>query len=209
MDRSDHRDEAARRAAEHLRRGRARTPEEAIERAAAEGPRAHRPTRAQLRAHAQALEESEVGTQGRDQRIAATLREALALLASLEEAVLVGDPDGVDRPPPELHGRSARGEFDFDPVIHARVTTALSPRGIADALAGAGFEDIQCGSVHSRHGVLDRIHGLGAHAAISVIRIPPALRVERDLDLVDGGRVPHASFECVARMLRDAEAKTR
>jgi hypothetical protein len=210
MDGREQQDRVAKRAAEHFLGGRAGTPDAAVDRAIDEERRLHpgdraprRPSRARLRAHAQAVEESEIGTAGRTRRIEDTLLEALDLLAALEEVVVTEDPDGSTLPLPEVYGRAARGEFDLDPQVHARVTTSLSCAVLAAALADHGFSDARCGSTRTRHGVLDRIEVDGAFATHAIVRIPPRMPVEADRDLFDGRRVPHADFETLSRRLSE------
>lgn len=206
MDGREQLDRVAKRAAEHLLGGRAGTPDAAVDRAIDEERRLHpsdrsprRPSRSRLRAHAQAIEESEIGTAGRAQRIGDTLLEALDLLAALEEAVVAHDPEGGALPLPEVYGRAARGEFDLDPQVHARVTTSLSCAALATALAEHGFAEARCGSTRTRYGVLDRIEVDGAFATHVIVRIPPRMAVDADRDLFDGRRLPHADFETLSR----------
>ncbi|MEY3026540.1 MAG: hypothetical protein RLZZ238_1437, partial [Planctomycetota bacterium] len=94
------REEVARLAARYLRERRASSADAAIDLAIREvgvTARDARPSLARLRAHAQALEESERGAASREQRIDATVDEMLEVLALLEEALVVLDRDAPDR----------------------------------------------------------------------------------------------------------------
>jgi hypothetical protein len=203
----EERAEIARAAVRALAEGRAADLSDAIERGIAEagaGPRARRPTRAELRAHAQAHEESTVGTEGRSRRIAAALEEALGVLAILEETVVSRDPQGCQRRPPAVYGRAARGELDLDPVVHVRVETSLAAATLAQALFDHGCADPTCGSLETRYGRLDEIRFDGGEAAFRVVRIPPRMAVDRDRDLVRGVTVEHADYETLAARARRA-----
>ncbi|MFM7260592.1 MAG: hypothetical protein ACKO3W_08310 [bacterium] len=206
--RRDHEDRSesariARRAVERLAEGRSEAIGDAVDDAARElraSAGFRRPTRSELRAHAQAHEES-LGPGVRERRIAATLEEALEVLAVLEACVLARDPDGTDRPAPEIYGRAALGELDLDPSVHIRVTTSLSIGVLAAALVEAGLSDPAFGLIESRYGRLDRLESEGALANYRVSRIPPGLRVDPDCDLVGGQRVVHAGFEALSRRI--------
>lgn len=199
-----HRDpvsELARAAVRALAEGRAPDVERAVDLAydlTRIDPRTRRPTRAELRAHAQALEESEAGEASRNQRIGATLVEVSEVLANLEQTVLGREAHGTDLPPPEVYGRAARGEFDLDPTVHIRVTTSLPVSQLAQALFEAGFDDPLCRSVATRHGRLDEIAFEGEHARYSIVRIPPRMKVDRGRDLVHGKPVDHADFSAIS-----------
>jgi len=203
----DDRAEIARAAVRALAEGRAGDLADAVERGIAEtgsDPRGSRPTRAQLRAHAQAHEESTVGAEGRGRRIRTALDEALRVLSILEATVLARDPEGCARRPPAVYGRAARGQLDLDPVVHVRVETSLSAAALAQSLFEQGVADPTCGSVETRHGRLDEIRFAGAEADFRVVRIPPRMAVDRDRDLVRGKPVEHADYETLAARLRGA-----
>jgi hypothetical protein len=214
-DAGDATSEVARLAVAALAAGRARTVDDAIEAAfeqfarsthrtpsgserAASRPR--RPSRALLRAHAQALEESEHGPLSRHLRREACLDECLALLAKLEETVLAHDPDGAVRPAPTVHGRAALGHFDLDPVVHARVVTSLPLAALAATVVEAGFDEPHCGSVATRLGRLDELAFDGEHASYRVRRIPPAIRADPQASLTSGARTPCADFAALGRL---------
>lgn len=201
--RRSNRTRLARAAIERLSAGRAGEIDEAIERAARElglDRRADRPTRRELRAHAQAFEESQVGLEGRLRRIADALDEAVRVMTELES--IVARDDAPDRPPPLAFGRIVRGELDLDPSASLRVTTAISCGRLAGALEDRGWKDVACGSIPSRYGRLDELRFDGEHASFHVIRIPPRMRVDPDLDLVHGRRIERADAATLAR-LRD------
>lgn len=192
------RSEVARAAVRALAEGRAADLADAVERGIAEmgaSPRGRRPTRAELRAHAQAHEESTVGTAGRGRRIAAVLEEALEVLSILEQTVVSRDPEGCARRPPAVYGRAARGELDLDPIVHVRVETSLSAATLAQALFDHGAPDPTCGSIETRYGRLDEIRLDGAESAFRIVRIPPRMTVDRDRDLVRGVPIEHADYE--------------
>jgi hypothetical protein len=208
--RPDPTSELARAAVRALAEGRADGVESAIDRAYEEtrvDPRARRPTRAELRAHARAFEESEQGEIGRLLRIDAALVEASEVLARLEETVIALEAHGTDLPAPEIYGRAALGHFDLDPVVHIRVTTALPVSTIAQALFDAGFDDPSCRSIETRHGRLDEIAFAGEHARYSVVRVPPRMAVDPDRDLVKGRPVEHVDFSGVTRQLARLRVK--
>lgn len=202
-------DEIARRAVRALRAGRVPDVESAIDLAmhesrlhdAAPPTRPRRPTRAQLRAHAQALEESESGDFARKLRIEATLDEALRVLAALEEALIVHDRDAADHAAPAVYGRAARGEFDLDPVVHIRVVTAAPAHILAQSLTDAGFGETSVGTRDTRHGHLDEITFAGEHAGYRIVRVPPRAPVDPHLDLVRGTPVESADFEALLRRM--------
>lgn len=203
--------ELAREAVRLLAERRAAGIEEAIDRAYAAtrvDPSTRRPTRAELRAHAQAFEESEHGEAGRLLRIDATLVEISEVLAHLEETVIARDADGAERPPPEVYGRAAKGELDLDPTVHIRVTTTLPVSVLAQALFDAGFGDPLCRSVATRHGRLDEIAFEGACAEYRIVRIPPRLKTDPDLDLVRGHPVEHADFSGIARRISGTDPRS-
>lgn len=202
-------DEIARRAVRALRAGRAPDVESAIDLAmhearlheSASATRPRRPTRAQLRAHAQALEESESGDFARKLRIEATLDEALRVLAALEEALIVHDRDAADHAPPAVYGRAARGEFDLDPAVHIRVVTSTPAHILAQSLSDAGFGETSVGTRHTRHGNLDEIAFTGAHAEFRIVRVPPRAPIDPHLDLVRGNPIESAGFEALLRRM--------
>lgn len=199
--------EVARAAVRALAEGRAADLADAVERGIAEtgaDPRGRRPTRSELRAHAQAFEESTVGTEGRGRRIAAALEEVLRVLSILEETVLARDPEGCGRRPPAVYGRAARAELDLDPIVHVRVETSLSAATLAQALFEGGVADPTCGSLETRYGRLDEIRLAGAEAEFRIVRIPPRMAVDLGRDLVRGAIVEHADYETLAARLRGA-----
>ncbi|MFM7051654.1 MAG: hypothetical protein ACKOYN_05920 [Planctomycetota bacterium] len=196
--------EVARRAARILAEGRAADVEGAVDRAMHEAglpARAPRPTRAMLRAHAQGAEEEQDGAEARRARIADALTEACEVLAVLEEAVLLEDPEGDLRPIPEVYGRAARGHFDLDPTVHVRVVTSLAAGRLADHLSRAGLGDAACGALRSRYGMLDQLVLDGAQAEFRILRIPPRMKVDPDRDVVRLDRVDHAAFSEVSGLL--------
>lgn len=195
--------ELAREAVRALAEGRSASVDDAIRRAydvTGIDTRTRRPTRAELRAHAQAFEESEHGEVGRLLRIDATFEEAGEVLAALEATVLARESDGVSLPAPEVYGRAARGLFDLDPVVHARVTTSLSAAVLAQALFEAGFDDPTCGSIDTRYGRIDEIAFDGEFARYRILRIPPRMGVDPGRDVVRGNRVDHADFTTLAAL---------
>jgi len=195
--------ELAREAVRALAEGRSASVDDAIRRAydvTGIDTRTRRPTRAELRAHAQAFEESEHGEVGRLLRIDATFEEAGEVLAALEATVLARESDGMSLPAPEVYGRAARGLFDLDPVVHARVTTSLSAAVLAQALFEAGFDDPTCGSIDTRYGRIDEIAFDGEFARYRILRIPPRMGVDPGRDVVRGNRVDHADFTTLAAL---------
>jgi hypothetical protein len=193
----------ARRAIERLARGQDLRIEDAVDDARRElrgSEHARRPTRAELRAHAQAYEES-LGPDVRPQRLRATFGEVLDVLASLEALVLREDCDGIERPTPEVYGRAALGEFDLDPVVHIRLTTTLAGAAIARTLVDLGLEEPAFTTIESRVGRLDRIDTSSALAEYRVLRIPPNIALDPGTDLVRGTRIPHAGFEELSRRI--------
>ncbi|MCE2884227.1 MAG: hypothetical protein LW806_04920 [Planctomycetaceae bacterium] len=193
----------ARRAVERLSEGRSESVGDAVDDAARElRARAgfRRPTRAELRAHAQAHEES-LGPGVRERRIVDTLEEALEVLAVLEAHVIAHDPEGAERPAPEVYGRAALGELDLDPTVHIRVVTSLSIGDLAAAAVEAGLAEPAFETVDSRHGRIDRLAAEGAFARYRVSRIPPGMRLDPGRDLVSGERVAHAGFEAISRRI--------
>jgi len=193
-------DEIARLAVRALVSGRAESVDEAIDRAVVESradPRTQRPTRAQLRAHAQALEESETGDLARLLRIEATLREALSVLSVLEETLIVHDRDFADHAAPAVYGRAARGEFDLDPAVHARVVTAVPSHTLAQALGDAGFGETEVHAIETRYGCLDEITFATELAQYHIVRVPPRAPVDPRVDLIRGRPIDHADFEAL------------
>lgn len=195
--------EIARRAVERFAEGQDLSIEDAVDDARRElrgSEHARRPTRSELRAHAQAYEES-LGPDVRPQRLRATFGEVLDVLASLEGLVLREDRDGIERPTPEVYGRAALGEFDLDPVVHIRLTTTLAAAAIARTLVGLGLEEPAFTTIESRVGRLDRIDTSSALAEYRVLRIPPGVSIDPDVDLLRGQRIPHAGFEELSRRI--------
>jgi hypothetical protein len=191
----------ARRAVERLAEGQDLSIEDAVDDARRElrsTEHARRPTRSELRAHAQAYEES-LGPDVRPQRLRATFGEMLDLLATLEALVLREDPDGIERPAPQVYGRAALGEFDLDPVVHIRLTTTLTSASIARTLVEFGLEEPAFTTIESRVGRLDQIDTSSARSEYRVLRIPPSVLIDPDLDLLRGKRIPHAGFEELSR----------
>lgn len=197
-------DEIARTAVRALLAGRASSVDEAIDLAAEThgmDRRAPRPSRAQLRAHAQALEESEGGDLARRLRIEETFGEILRVLSILDEVRIVVDPDSADHGPPAVYGRAARGEFDLDPAVHIRVVTGVPSHTLAQALSDAGFGETAVGTIRTRYGHLDEITFETARAAYAVTRIPPRAAVAPHLDLVRGKPVESADSEAILRRM--------
>ena len=197
-------DEIARLAVRALAGGRADSVDDAIDRAIFESradPRTQRPTRAQLRAHAQALEESEAGELARLLRIEATLREALSVLSTLEETLIVHDRDFADHAAPAVYGRAARGEFDLDPSVHARVVTAVPAHVLAQALSDAGFGETEVHAIDTRYGHLDEISFATELAQYRIVRVPPRAPVDPRIDLVRGQPIASADFEALLRRI--------
>ena len=200
-------DEIARASVRALLAGRADSVDAAIDLAMAESRAPHggqRPSRAQLRAHAQAIEESEEGEISRALRIEATLQEALDVLSTLEETLISADPGRSDErtaPAPAVYGRAARGELDLDPSVHIRVVTALPPHVLAQALSDAGFGETEVRTIETRYGRLDEIVFDGRHAAYRIARIPPRARIDPRTDLVRGRPVESAGFEELVRRM--------
>jgi hypothetical protein len=123
----------------------------------------------------------------------------LDLLAALEALVLREDPDGIERPTPQVYGRAALGEFDLDPVVHIRLTTTLTSASIARTLVEFGLEEPAFTTIESRVGRLDQIDTSSARSEYRVLRIPPSVLIDPDLDLLRGKRIPHAGFEELSR----------
>lgn len=201
------RSEIARRAVERLADGRERPTSESISDALDNARRELRlpegtrhPKRSELRAHAQAHEES-LGPEVRVRRIRATYEEILEILAALEALVLQQDRDGISRPSPEVYGRAAVGELDLDPVVHIRVTTMLPIAAIANVLVTIGLAEPSFTTLESRVGRLDRIDTASTLAEYRILRLPPKVPVDPELDLVRGVRVPHARFEEISRRI--------
>jgi len=192
----------ARRAVRMLAGGRAESVDDAVERAMRElrlPPGTIRPTRARLRAHAQALEESEAGEAGRLLRVEETGDEVLRVLSLVEEFLLTSDPGQADRPPPRVYGRAARGEFDLDPKVHVRVVTDVAAHRIARWLEESGLGETAVGTMRTRYGALDEIRFGTALAEYSIARIPPRARIDPALDLVRGNAVESAEYETLLR----------
>jgi beta-phosphoglucomutase-like phosphatase (HAD superfamily) len=126
---------------------------------------------------------------------------ALDALATLEAVVLVRDPDGADRPPPTVHGRAATGACREGDSVAIRVTTALPPHELADALAAAGFTDLRCTTRDSIHGRLDLLEVALATGTLRITRLPPRLQTRADRDLVHGRPLAHAAYESFLRVL--------
>ena len=195
---ADPADEIARRAVRTLAAGRAGSVYEAVELAVRElrlAPRVARPTRAMLRAHAQALEESERGEAARLLRVEETADEVLRVLSVIEEFLVTSDPEAPDHPAPRVYGRAARSEFDLDPTVRVRVVSSLPAHRLAQWLADAGFGETEVGTLHSRYGALDEIRFATGLAEYAVARIPPRARIDAALDLVRGTPVDSADFE--------------
>jgi hypothetical protein len=195
-------DAVARAAVRALAAGRAQRVDDAIDLAIHEtrARSTRRPSRAMLRAHAQALEESEHGPLARHLRREACIDECLTLLAVLEQAVLAHDPEGDARPAPTVHGRAALGHFDLDPSVHARVVTALPSSALAQAIVDAGFDEPHCTSVATRYGRIDELCFAGASATYRLRRIPPALRVDPARSLTGTAATPSADYSAVAAL---------
>ena len=199
-----HTDEIARATVRALLRGRARSVDEAIDLAIAEsrdGRRAQRPSRALLRAHAQAIEESETGEISRKLRIEAALQEVLRVLSVLEECLIVHDRESSDHAAPAVYGRAARGEFDLDPMVRIRIVTAMPAHVVAQSLSDAGFGETGVGTIDTRYGHLDEISFTGESAEYRIARIPPRAPVDPRTDLIRGNPVESAGFEAILRRL--------
>jgi len=195
-------DEIARRAVRIVAAGRAPSVEDAVELAVRElhlQPGSARPTRAQLRAHAQALEESGGGDAARMHRVDDTVAEVLRVLSLLEEFLLVNDPDAGDQPAPRVYGRAARAEFDLDPTAHIRVVTSVPSHRIAQWLSDSGLGETEVGTMRTRHGALDEIRFATPRAAYRVVRVPPRAPVDPARDLVRGNPVDSADYEALLR----------
>jgi len=195
-------DEIARHAVRVFAGRRAASIDDAVELAMRElrlPPKAVRPTRAQLRAHAQALEESEGGEAARLLRIDETAAEVLRVLSLLEEFLVTSDADAADHPAPRVYGRAARLEFDLDPTVRLRVVTALPSHRIAQWLSDAGLGETTVGTLRTKHGMLDEIRFETALAAYAIARIPPRARIDPALDLVRGNPVESVDFEELLR----------
>jgi len=207
-------DEIARASVRALLAGRAESVDAAIDLALRESRiphRGQRPSRALLRAHAQAIEESEAGDLSRKLRIEATLQEALDVLSVLEEALITHESDDAlgDLPSagpsghaaPAVYGRAARGEFDLDPSVHIRVVSALPPHILAQALSDAGFGETEVRTIDTRYGHLDEIVFSGSLADFHIARIPPRARIDPRTDLVRGNPIESAGFEVLLRRM--------
>lgn len=218
-DRKTRRSRIARAAAERLASGRAREVDEAVELAKRAlrgevrgGDRDLEPTRKELRAHAQALEESQVGAEGRRRRVAEALGEVISVLRALEPlAEVAGDgapdgaPDEAPRPAPAAYGRAARGEFDLDPIAHLRVVTSARPGLIADHLersgcVSTGSGGVDCHAIETRYGMMDELCFDGVGVGFRIVRIPPRMRVDPNLDLIRGRRVERAEIAALERL---------
>jgi len=188
----------ARRAVRMLAGGRAGSVDDAVERAMRElrlPPGTARPTRARLRAHAQALEESEAGEAGRLLRIDDTVGEILRVLSLLEEFLVTNDASAADHAAPRVYGRAARAEFDLDPQVHMRIVTDLPAHRLAQWLADGGIGETEVGTLRSRFGALDEIRFETSLARYALVRVPPRARIDPALDLVRGRPVDSADFE--------------
>ena len=176
---------------------------------AADGTTAHRlnnrgvarPSRALLRAHAQAMEESQAGDLARKLRIEATMHEALGVLSILEESLITHDRDAADHAPPAVYGRAVRGEFDLDPSVHIRVITTIGAHVLAQSICDAKLGEAEVKAIDTRYGHLDEITFDGEYARYSIARIPPRARIDADADLYRGNPVEHADFEALLRRM--------
>lgn len=200
-------DSVARAAVRALAEGRARSVDEAIDHAIEEQSRGSRkgrlprPSRALLRAHAQAMEESAHGDLARRIRIESTLQETLSVLSALDELLIVHDPEHSDRPGPRVYGRAARAEFDLDPTVRVRIVTAVPTHVIAQGLADLGFGETEVGAIETRYGMLDQISFATSEAEYRVTRIPPRMQVDPRVDLARGTPVESADFEALLGLL--------
>lgn len=198
------REEVARLAARYLRERRASSADAAIDLAIREvgvTARDARPSLARLRAHAQALEESERGAASREQRIDATVDEMLEVLALLEEALVVLDRDAPDRPAPRVYGRAARAQFDLDPSVRIRLVTEVPPHLLAQAITDARKVETEVHSVATRFGRLDEISFPGTHASYRITRIPPRARIDPTRDLHGGAPIESADYQELLRRI--------
>lgn len=197
----------ARAAVRALVAGRAQSIDDAVTSAmhALRSPRGtRRPTRAQLRAHAQALEESHAGPAARQLRIESCIDEVLRTLSVLEQTLLQHGAPLSSSPAVEVYGRAAEGHFDLDSSAHFRVITALAPRVLAQALLDGGLGDAHCGSMASRYGRIDELALDGAFVHLRIARIPSRMMVDRDRDLVRGNPVIHADFATFTRRMAES-----
>ncbi len=194
----------ARAAVRALVAGRAQAIDEAVSSAmhALRSPRGtRRPTRAQLRAHAQALEETHAGPHARQERIDSCIDEVLRTLAVLEQTLLQHGAQSSHSSAVEVYGRAAQGHFDLDATAHVRVITALAPSALAQALFDAGVGDAHCGSMATRYGRIDELSLDGAFVHMRIARIPPRMLVDPHRDLVRGRPVIHSDFATLARQM--------
>lgn len=200
-------DSVARAAVRALAEGRARSVDDAIDHAIEEQSRGlrtgriPRPSRALLRAHAQAMEESAHGDLARRIRIESTLQEILSVLSALDELRIVHDPEHADRPGPRVYGRAARAEFDLDPTVRIRIVTAVPAHVLAQGLADSGFGDTEVAAIETKYGMLDQICFATSEAEYRVTRIPPRMQVDPRIDLTKGKPVESADFEALLGLL--------
>ncbi|MFM1822195.1 MAG: hypothetical protein RI967_461 [Planctomycetota bacterium] len=199
--------ELAARAFSRLSSDRGLRPDDAVEAvlrsalAAAAVPRNRLPRASAIRRHLDALR-AERRPAGEAEAAADALLDAtLDALAALEAVVLARDPDGADRPPPTVHGRAATRELREGDAVAIRVTTALPPHALADALAAAGFTELRCTTRDSIHGRLDLLEVTLATGTLRVTRVPPRMKVRVDRDLAHGRPLAHATYESLLRVL--------
>ena len=137
-----------------------------------------RPTHSEMRKHAQAQEEEEVGVEGRKARIRGQLLTALSLLEGLAEKIPGSNP--------LLLGRAARGPLDLDPSLHLRLETDADAPHVAQAIVDLGCGEPRCTSQQILKGRVDRFDAEIRGIPLSLLRIPPAMRVSFGLDAVSG-----------------------
>ncbi|MSR42182.1 MAG: hypothetical protein EXS10_09840 [Phycisphaerales bacterium] len=137
-----------------------------------------RPSHSDLRKHAQAQEEEEIGVEGREARIQSQLFAALHLLEAL-----AGRFPGSN---PLLLGRAARGQLDLDPALHLRIDTDSDAPHVAQALVDLGCGEAKCTSQQITKGRVDRFDAECAGVPLSLLRIPSAMRVSFGIDAVSG-----------------------
>ena len=167
--------------------------------AATGAPRGGLPRASVVRRHLDALRDERRPAGEAETAANALLDATLDALATLEAVVIARDPDGADRPPPTAHGRVAALELREGDAVAIRVTTALAPHELADALAAAGFADLRCTTRDSIHGRLDLIEVALAVGTLRITRIPPRMKVRADRDLARGRPLAHATYEALLR----------
>lgn len=197
--RSSQRDTIAREAARLLALGKARDMNEALRLAGETSgdDRAPRPSRLQVRRHAQAMSMQAMGEAEYRQQRRDWLALAEEIMATIEQAF----PDSATL----LVGRAAAeggGHFDADPAVHIRVHTDASITDLAQALVQFGYDEPEFTTLETRGGRLSQLQWLDSGLRIVVTLCPQRRVFESRTDLVTDKPTPALTRAQLAERLK-------